>query len=71
MLCPSCGAPTIQEPHENARIWCPLCNFEVKEEGDDGIVVDFGKLYRDWQASIPLRQPIILRKKGEPVNYEW
>lgn len=33
-LCPKCGNNTNTYRHPFARVWCPSCGYELKEEGD-------------------------------------
>jgi ribosomal protein L37AE/L43A len=33
-MCPKCKGETATYRHIGARIWCPSCNYVLREEGD-------------------------------------
>ena len=36
--CPKCGEGTATYRHPYAKVWCPKCNYVLREEGDQTIV---------------------------------
>lgn len=33
-VCPKCGGPTNTYRHPWAKVWCPKCEYVLREEGD-------------------------------------